>query len=66
MLESETILIVDYGSQYTQLIARKIREQHVYCLVHPYNKIGSKLLTNKNHCNRHFRTKNKSPSNKFL
>ena len=48
MLDNETILIIDYGSQYTQLIARKIREQNVYCLVHPYNKIGSKFLTNKN------------------
>jgi len=48
MLASETILIIDYGSQYTQLIARKIREQNVYCLVHPYNKIGSKVLINKN------------------
>ena len=48
MLDNETILIVDYGSQYTQLIARKIRELNVYCLVHPYNKIGSKFLVNKN------------------
>ena len=48
MLDNETILIVDYGSQYTQLIARKIREQNVYCLVHPYNKIDSKFLVNKN------------------
>ena len=48
MLDNETILIVDYGSQYTQLIARKIREQNVYCLVHPYNKIDSKFLINKN------------------
>ena len=48
MLDNETILIVDYGSQYTQLIARKIREQNVYCLVHPYNKISSKFLVNKN------------------
>ena len=38
---SEKILIIDYGSQYTQLIARKIREQNVYCVVHPYNKIKS-------------------------
>ena len=45
---NETILIIDYGSQYTQLIARKIREQNVYCLVHPYNKINSKMLINKN------------------
>ena len=47
-LTNETILIIDYGSQYTQLIARKIREQSVYCLVYPYNKIDSYILKNKN------------------
>lgn len=31
------ILILDYGSQYTQLIARRVREQHVYCEIHPFN-----------------------------
>jgi GMP synthase (glutamine-hydrolysing) len=29
------ILIIDYGSQYTQLIARRVREAHVYCEIHP-------------------------------
>ena len=38
------ILIVDFGSQYTQLIARRIRELHVYCEILPFNKINSKLL----------------------
>ena len=35
----ETIYILDFGSQYTQLIARKVRELNVYCEIHPYNKV---------------------------
>ncbi len=36
-LHEERILILDFGSQYTQLIARRVRESHVYCEIHPFN-----------------------------
>lgn len=39
----ETILILDFGSQYTQLIARRVRELNVYCEIHPYNNIPHDL-----------------------
>jgi GMP synthase (glutamine-hydrolysing) len=34
-MERSLVLILDFGAQYTQLIARRIREQHVYCEIHP-------------------------------
>ncbi|MDF1574121.1 MAG: glutamine-hydrolyzing GMP synthase [Bacteroidales bacterium] len=35
---NEKILILDFGSQYTQLIARKVREHNVYCEIHPFSR----------------------------
>ena len=40
----DKILIVDFGSQYTQLIARRVRELNVYCEIHPYNKLNELVL----------------------
>jgi len=36
-IHSEKILVLDFGSQYTQLIARRVREAHVYCELHPFD-----------------------------
>jgi GMP synthase (glutamine-hydrolysing) len=38
---AEKIIILDFGSQFTQLIARRVRELNVYCEIHPYNKVPS-------------------------
>lgn len=35
----ERIIILDFGSQYTQLIARRVRELNIYCEIHPFHKI---------------------------
>ncbi|MEO8277678.1 MAG: glutamine-hydrolyzing GMP synthase, partial [Thermoanaerobaculia bacterium] len=37
MATHQTVLILDFGSQFTQLIARRLREQRVYCEVHPFS-----------------------------
>jgi len=38
------VLILDFGSQYTQLIARTIRGLHIYCEIHPYNLSTDKII----------------------
>lgn len=44
---SEWILILDYGSQFTQLIARRLREFNIYCEIHPFNVDLEQVLTPK-------------------
>ncbi len=42
-IHEEKILVLDFGSQYTQLIARRVREHKVYCEIHPYNLAFEKI-----------------------
>lgn len=42
--EHERLLIVDFGSQVTQLIARRLRELSVYCEIHPFNKVTTEFI----------------------
>jgi len=39
----KNVLILDFGSQYTQLIARRVRELHIYCEIHPFHKLPEDL-----------------------
>ena len=41
----ERALIIDFGSQVTQLIARRLRESGVYCEIHPFNKVDAEFLS---------------------
>ncbi len=42
-MQHDKVLILDFGSQYTQLIARRVRELNIYSEIHPFNKIPSNL-----------------------
>ncbi len=44
MTQHQRLLIIDFGSQVTQLIARRLRELHVYCEIHPYQKVTDAFL----------------------
>ena len=37
------VIVLDFGSQYTQLIARRLRELNIYCEIYPYNKLSTDL-----------------------
>ena len=47
-MKNDLVLIIDFGSQVTQLIARRLRELKVYCEIHPFNKITETLTKNLN------------------
>ena len=42
-MQHNNVLILDFGSQYTQLIARRVRELNIYCEIHPFNKIPANI-----------------------
>ena len=42
-MQHNNVLILDFGSQYTQLIARRVRELNIYCEIHPFNKIPNNI-----------------------
>ena len=44
MRHKQTVLIIDYGSQYTQLIARRIREQNVYSEILPHSATSDEII----------------------
>jgi GMP synthase (glutamine-hydrolysing) len=44
MIQHDKLLIIDFGSQVTQLIARRLRELNVYCEIHPFNKVDAAFL----------------------
>jgi GMP synthase (glutamine-hydrolysing) len=45
MSTHDRLLIIDFGSQVTQLIARRLRELNVYCEIHPYQRVDDAFLT---------------------
>ena len=50
-MNKELVIVLDFGGQYNQLIARRVRECNVYCEVHPYTPVYYTHL--RAHANRH-------------
>ncbi len=46
-MEKELVLIIDFGGQYNQLIARRVREHNVYCEIVPYTTSGADIISRK-------------------
>ena len=44
MTQHQRLLIIDFGSQVTQLIARRLRELNIYCEIHPFNRVDDAFL----------------------
>ncbi|HEV7680956.1 MAG TPA: glutamine-hydrolyzing GMP synthase, partial [Pyrinomonadaceae bacterium] len=44
-IQHETVIILDFGSQYTQLIARRVREAGVYCEILPFNTPADRIMS---------------------
>jgi GMP synthase (glutamine-hydrolysing) len=44
IIQHDRLLIIDFGSQVTQLIARRLRELNIYCEIHPYNRVDNAFL----------------------
>ena len=47
-MKHQLVLVLDFGGQYNQLIARRVRECNVYCEVHPYDKLSAAQIKEKN------------------
>lgn len=46
-IHAHRILILDFGSQYTQLIARRVREIGVYCEIHPFDMSNEAIIASR-------------------
>ena len=65
MKTQDTIVILDFGSQYTQLITRSVREQSVYSLQMPWTADEKTIREICPYCNRNFKIKFKASTDEF-